>query len=205
MRYCEEHSSPQNDVLYKLERETNLKTLAPQMLSGAYQGRLLNMLCLLAKPKLALEIGTFTAYGSLQIADALGPESLLHTIEAKIELKSIIEKYVSESGLKEKVRCHFGDAKRIIPEFEEKFDFCYIDAGKKDNSEYYEMLMPKLNPGALIVVDNVLWSGKVVNAFHDNDTSQIHAFNQLVQNDNRVTNILLPVRDGIMLAIKKEN
>ncbi len=203
LKYCEEHTTAQKPLALSLERETNLKTLAPQMISGSYQGRLLSMLCQLKKPKVALEIGTFTSYATLHIAEGLHPEGILHTIEANKELKNIIEKYVSASGFEERIRRHYGDAHDIIPSLATNFDFVFIDAGKRFYARFYDMIIDKVNPGGVIIADNVLWSGKVVQNKHDKDTGIIHEFNEKIQNDQRVENILLPIRDGLLMAIKK--
>ena len=203
LKYCESHSSPQSPLANRLERETNLKTLAPQMISGPLQGRLLKMLCTLAKPKVALEIGTFTAYASLHIAEGLAEDGILHTIEVNKELEGIIRKYIEESGYNDRVKVHIGDAHKIIPNLPGQFDFVFIDAGKRFYASLYELVIDRVNPGGLILVDNVLWSGKVVQQKHDKDTSVIHSFNEMVHHDERVENILLPIRDGILMAIKK--
>lgn len=202
-KYCEEHSSPQSDLLYQLERETNLKTLAPQMVSGPYQGRLLSILTMISKPKLVIEIGTFTGYASLSIAQSLPPEGTLHTIEANKELAHIIEKYVEASGFQHKIKRHYGDAKDIINTIEGSFDMVFIDAGKRLYEAFYDLIIDRMSSGGLILADNVLWSGKVVQDKHDKDTETIHHFNTKVQNDDRVENTILPIRDGLLMAVKK--
>lgn len=203
LKYCEEHTTAQNELALRLERETNLKTLAPQMISGPYQGRLLKMLCLLSKPKTALEIGTFTGYASLHIADGLPENGILHTIEVNKELAPFIKKYIKQSGHEEKIKLHIGDAHEIIPELNTTFDYVFIDAGKRFYISLYDLLIDKVNKGGLILIDNVLWSGKVVQTDHDKDTGIIHEFNEKIQKDDRVENILLPIRDGLLMAIKK--
>jgi len=201
--YCEEHTSPMTEVLHRLERETHLKTLAPQMASGAYQGKLLEILVRMAQPKTVLEIGTFTGYASICIGMALPEGSMLHTIEGNRELQVIIQKYIGEAGLQDKVITHVGDALEIIPTIDATFDMVFIDAGKRDYAEYFDLIIDRVNPNGIILADNVLWSGKVVNEKKDNDTGIIDAFNKKVHADERVENITLPIRDGLTVAIKK--
>ena len=191
------------EVLHRLERETHLKTLAPQMASGAYQGKLLEILVRMAQPKTVLEIGTFTGYASICIGMALPEGSMLHTIEGNRELQVIIQKYIGEAGLQDKVITHVGDALAIIPTMDATFDMVFIDAGKRDYAEYFDLIIDRVNPNGIILADNVLWSGKVVNEKKDNDTGIIDAFNKKVHADERVENITLPIRDGLTVAIKK--
>lgn len=201
--YCEQRSSPQSDILYQLERETHLKTLSPQMLSGHLQGRFLALLSKIKQPKAILEVGTFTGYAALCLAEGLAPGGVLHTIEINPEMEYLIRKYVEKAGLQEKIKLHIGDAAVVIPELEVSFDLAFIDAGKRYYEQHYELVMEKMNPGGVILADNVLWSGKVIQQEFDEDTEGIRAFNERVQQDERVENVLLPVRDGIMVMIKK--
>ena len=203
-QYCEAHSSPQSPLLHQLERETHLKTLAPQMLSGQMQGQLLGMLSKIQRPGAILEIGTFTGYASICLAQGLREGGVLHTIEANAELEYLIRKYISLAGLNDKVRLHIGNAQEIIPGLPGPFDIIFIDAGKQDYASYYDLVIDKANPGGLIIADNVLWSGKVIaeERERDPDTLAIHRFNEKVQQDERVENILLPVRDGLLIARK---
>lgn len=201
--YCEAHSTPMPDVLYELERETHLKTMAPQMMSGRLQGRLLTMLAQVSQPRTALEIGAFTGYGAISIAMGLPEGSVLHTIEANPELEYLLRKYIDKAGLTHKIELHIGKAEEIIPLLPTMFDFVFIDAGKQQYAFFYDLVFDRINPGGLLLADNVLWSGKVVNSKSDPDTRLIQAFNDKVQQDPRVDNILLPLRDGLMLARKK--
>ena len=201
--YCERHTSSVSEVLRRLERETHLKTLAPQMASGAYQGKLLELLVRMARPKTVLEIGTFTGYSSICIGMALGDDAVLHTIEAKRELQVIIQKYIGEAGLQHKVHTHVGDALDVIPTLDVTFDMVFIDAGKRDYAAYFDLIIDRVNPHGVILADNVLWSGKVVDAKKDNDTSIIDAFNRMVHVDERVESIILPIRDGLTVAVKR--
>ncbi|MBL7791031.1 MAG: O-methyltransferase [Saprospiraceae bacterium] len=201
--YCEAHSTPMPEVLYELERETHLKTLAPQMMSGRLQGRLLTMLAQVSQPRIALEIGAFTGYGAISIAMGLPEGSVLHTIEANPELEYLLRKYIDKAGLTHKIVLHIGKAEEIIPTLPAMFDFVFIDAGKQQYAFFYDLVFDRITPGGLLLADNVLWSGKVVNSESDPDTRLIQAFNDKVQQDPRVDNILLPLRDGLMLARKK--
>ena len=200
--YCSTHSSPQSQLLYELERETHLKTLAPQMMSGHLQGQLLQLLSRLMCPKRILEIGTFTGYATLCLASGLAADGRLHTIEANEELRYIIDKYIQRAQLGKQVQLHIGDAIEVIPTIDETFDIIFIDAGKQDYDTYYELCLPKLNQGGLLLADNVLWSGKVVDANKDADTKALHLFNEKVQTDERVYNLILPLRDGLLIAQK---
>ncbi|MCB0569848.1 MAG: O-methyltransferase [Phaeodactylibacter sp.] len=202
--YCEAHTSPQPPTLYELERETHLKTLAPQMLSGHLQGQFLSLLSKLHRPKLILEIGTFTGYSAICLAQGLQEGGRLHTIEANAELEYLIRKYVAKAGLEQRITLHIGDALEIIPSLEGPFDMVFIDAGKQDYIRYYDMVAGNLNPGGLIIADNVLWDGKVVNEGRDQDPDarSLHEFNEMVQRDPSVENIMLPVRDGLLVVRK---
>ena len=203
LQYCEKYTTEPSQLLYELERETHLKTLAPQMLSGHLQGQLLSLLSQLVQPQTILEIGTFTAYATICLAKGLASNGILHTIEANEELAYLIRKYIQKAGLEEKVQLHIGDAKKIIPQLATNFDIVFIDAGKNDYAFFFDLTIAKLNPGGLIIADNVLWSGKVVMQHHDKDTSTIHRFNEKVKKDERVDTLMLPIRDGILIARKK--
>ena len=201
--YCEAHTSPPSDILCQLERETHLKTLAPQMMSGPLQGRLLSMLSRIKQPNAVLEVGTFTGYAALCMAEGLAPHGMLHTIEINPELEYLIRKYISKAGMDEKIHLYIGDAAEVIPKLNLRFDLAFIDAGKLDYAHHYELVVEKMKPGGIILADNVLWSGKVAQKKFDKDTEGIRAFNEQVHQDERVDNILLPIRDGIMMMIKK--
>jgi len=200
--YCEQHSTAPSKVLYQLERETHLKTLAPQMLSGPLQGRLLSLLSKMIRPKRILEVGTFTGYAALSLAEGLSDEGRLHTIEVNPELEYLIRKYIRKAGLENQITLHMGDAEEVIPQLEERFDLVFLDAGKRDYDRHYDLVIEKVNPGGLILADNVLWSGKVVDAEYDQDTHEIDAFNKKILADERVENLILPIRDGLQIARK---
>lgn len=203
-RYCEEHTSVESDLLYQLNRETNRKVLRPRMLSGLLQGSFLSMISKMMKPKNILEIGTYTGYSALCLAQGLQKDGNLHTIEIDEELEDMIRKYISKSEYSAQIQLHIGDANLLIDQIEEVWDLVFMDAEKKDYVNYYEKILPKVKSGGFILVDNVLWSGKVVQeiAHNDHETKAITQFNEYIQNDKRVKNMILPFRDGIMLIEK---
>jgi caffeoyl-CoA O-methyltransferase len=204
-QYCQQHTSPQSEALHELERETNLKTLAPQMLSGHVQGQVLQLISQLMGPRRILEVGTFTGYAAICLAQGLPAHGKLITIEANPELEYISKKYFQKTGLEDKIDAMVGDAKQIIPTLGDTFDLVFIDAGKQDYAHFYDLVFDKVSIGGLIIADNVLWSGKVLRPElieKDKDTKMIHAFNQKIQQDERVENVLLPLRDGLIIARK---
>lgn len=198
--YCERLSSPPPDTLLALERETNLKTLAPQMLSGTLQGRLLALLSRTLRPRRVLEVGTFTGYGAHCLAEGLTADGVLHTIEGNPEVAYLIRKHLAAAGLDTRVQLHLGDALQIIPALEGTFDMVFLDANKREYAAYFDLLADRIHPGGLLLADNVLWSGKVVSGDTDADTRLIDAFNQKVLADGRFQNLILPLRDGLMIA-----
>ena len=202
LKYSTNHTTSQSNVLYELQRETYLKTLAPQMIAGPFQGELLKMLSCMIQPKTILEIGTFTGYAAICLAQGLQEEGILHTIEVNEELEDMIRKYFEKAGVTNKIQLHIGDAKTIIPNLISTYDLVYIDAGKRYNGYYYDLVFDKVRKGGFILADNVLWSGKVTQSKMDKDAARIDAFNKKVQADKRVENVLLPIRDGIMLMRK---
>lgn len=202
-RYCSAHSSPQSDILYELERETHLKTLAPQMMSGHLQGRLLSLLSKMLRPRRILEIGVFTGYATLCLAEGLPADGIIHAVEGNPELEYLIRKYLKKADLEDKVKLHIGDAKVIAGTLDETFDLVFIDAGKRDYAFYYDLIIDKVNPGGIILADNVLWSGKVVDGATDADTQLLDAFNKKVNADERVENLILPLRDGLTVIRRK--
>jgi len=202
-QYCEKHTSGPDPVLYELERETYLNILSPQMISGPVQGKFLELISALVQPKNILEIGTFTGYAAICLARGLAKDGVLHTIEVNPELEWISRKYFEKADLSDKVNLQIGDAREIIPTMDIEFDIVFIDAAKFDNDLYYEMVLPKLKSGGLLMIDNVLWSGKVVRNEKDNATQLIMAFNKKVAADNRVESVMLPLRDGLTLVRKK--
>lgn len=203
-QYCLRQSTDLGDLLYELERETHLKTLAPQMMSGPVQGQLLRLLSLWLRPKSILEVGTFTGYATLCLASGLPPDGLLHTIEANPEYAYIIRKYIERAGYQEQIQLHLGKAEDLIDDIPGSFELAFIDAGKRHSRQHYELVVPRLAPGGMLLVDNVLWSGKVLQPKQDKDAGILHAFNSHVQADPRVEQVILPLRDGLSLIRKKD-
>lgn len=204
LQYCLQHSTPPGALLRTLERETHLRTLNPQMLSGPLQGMLLKMICRMIRPQRVLEVGTFTGYSALCMAQGLPDGGLLHTIEADDELEPIIRKYLQQSGLNDRIVLHIGDAADILPTLDSLFDLVFLDAGKLDYARHYALVMPKIRPGGFLLADNVLWDGKVLSENPDATAQALQAFNTMIREDPQVENLLLPLRDGIMLVRKKE-
>lgn len=202
--YCEAHSTPQSELLYRLTRETHQKVMNPRMLSGHLQGMLLTTLCRMMQARHVLEIGTYTGYSALCIAEGLADNGLLHTIEVNEEREEMIRRYLAQSPCKDKIQLHIGDALQVIPTLQEQWDMVYIDGDKEQYTDYYEMVLPQVRKGGIILADNVLWDGKVVKEVRsgDKDTRALLAFNEHVQHDERVTNFILPVRDGLMFIEK---
>ena len=203
--YCENLTSPPGGkILYDLERETNLKTLAPQMLSGRIQGQLLSMISLMMKPQSILEVGTFTGYAAHCLASGLSPDGRMVTIEANPEMEWLIRKYLERADLNERVELIMGNALEVIPTLEGSFDLVFMDAGKRDYAQYFDLLIDRMLPGGIILADNTLWGGKVVDPKHqDVDTRIMRDFNQMIQDDERVENVILPFRDGLTVIRKK--
>lgn len=201
--YLEQHATPMDEVLHELYRETHLHAMNPRMASGPVQGRFLQLLCQLMQPKKVLEIGTFTGFATICMARGMGSDGLLTTIEANEEYEGVIRKYLAKAAVADRVRLIIGDAKEVIPTLEGGFDMVFIDADKISYPSYYDLVIEKLNPGGVILADNVLWEGKVLNdGTKERDTKAIQAFNDKVQNDPRVENVLLPLRDGLMMVRK---
>lgn len=202
-QYVCEHTEQENEVLYDLNRETHMNVLIPRMLSGHLQGRVLSMLSHMIKPKNILEIGTYTSYSALCMAEGLAENGKITTIDRNDELEEIIQKYVKKSGNQDKIHFLSGDATEIIPTLNESWDLVFIDADKTNYSNYFDLVIDKIPPGGYIIADNVLWSGKVIDDEADDpDTLAIKEFNTKVHEDERVQNVLLPVRDGLMILRK---
>lgn len=199
--YCVANSNLQDELLEELSRETYLKALSPHMVSGPLQGQLLTLVTRMIRPRNALEIGTFTGYASICIAKGLPFSGHLTTIEIEEELSVFHEKYFPMSGLNSQISCLYGDANTILPDLDIIFDFVFMDAGKKDYLAQYELLLSKMKSGGVILADNVLWKGRVLEENPDKMTQYILAFNEMVRNDDRVDNMILPIRDGIHLII----
>ncbi|MBX9853565.1 MAG: O-methyltransferase [Cytophagaceae bacterium] len=204
LSYIENHSSPESEVLKKLNRETNANVLMPRMLSGHFQGRVLSMISHMLRPKNILEIGAFTGYSAICLAEGLAKDGKLITIDINEELESLVLKYIREAGMEDKINLKIGNALEIIPELQTEFDLVFIDADKINYLQYYNMVFDKVRKGGVIIADNVLWSGKVAEATQkiDKDTNAIMEFNDFVQQDKRIENVLLPIRDGLMIVRK---
>lgn len=203
--YAEAFTSPESELLYQLNRNTRAHIMAPRMLSGHMQGRFLSMISWMIRPRRILEIGTYTGYSALCLAEGLTDDGLLITIDHNEEIEEFARSYWRQSPLNDKLDFRLGSAVDIIPTLDETFDLVFIDADKRNNSVYFDLILDKIRPGGFILADNVLWSGKVVELVKpsDLDTMAVLAFNQKVQNDARVENVLLPVRDGIMVMRKR--
>lgn len=203
-QYLELLLEPESELLQKINRETHLKVLMPRMLSGHYQGRVLSMLSKLCRPQCILEIGTFTGYATLCLAEGLSPTGTIHTLDINEELEERVRAYFDESDYRDKITYLIGNAVNLIPTLNLNPDLVFIDADKKNNALYYDMIFDRVNPGGLILIDNVLWSGKVMGAEKmDKDTSLISELNEKIKADNRVESLILPIRDGLWLIRKK--
>jgi caffeoyl-CoA O-methyltransferase len=202
--YIKDHTSPEDDLLKRLSRETHLKVLNPRMLSGHVQGRFLEMISKMIQPNRILEIGTYTGYSAICLAKGLAGNGILHTIEVNPELEEFAKRYFCEAGLEKQIIQHSGDALELIPQIDETFDLVFIDAAKECYLDYFHLIFDKVRKGGFILADNALWDGKVVNPTQDQDkeTYGIVAFNDFIRNDNRVENVLLSLRDGIMIIRK---
>jgi len=202
--YTEAHTSPPVPLLQQLYRETNLKIVRPRNISGNLQGTFLRMISNMMRPKSILEVGTYTGYAAICLAEGLAEGGVLHTIEINEELQDIQQKYFEAAGLQGKIKSYVGNALDIIPQLKETFDLVFIDADKANYPQYFEMIIGKLRKGGFIIADNVLWNGKVLDkTAKDKYTRGVKIFNELVQNDARVENVLLTVKDGMMLVRKK--
>jgi len=202
--YLEDHCDPEPSELQKINRETYLKVLQPHMLSGHYQGRLLSMLSKMVQPRCILEIGTFTGYSTICLAEGLAEDGIIHTIEVNTEMEEMLNQHFKSTNVDKKVKLHFGHAAQIIVQIpEDNFDLVFIDADKKNNLHYFNLVIDKVRSGGLIIIDNVLWKGKVYGDDSDPDTRSIRELNDQVAKDTRVEKLILPVRDGILLIRKK--
>lgn len=201
--YVLQHTTPESPLLQQLARETHTRVLMPNMLSGHLQGAVLSMFSRMIQPHRILEIGTFTGYSAICLAQGLAPGGLLYTIDINEELEDMVRDYLAKAGLAHKVRAVFGNALDVIPKLHDTFDLVFIDADKANYVRYYELVFDHVRPGGYIIADNVLWKGKVADPeMQDKDTAAIRRFNDLVHEDPRVENILLPLRDGLLIARK---
>jgi predicted O-methyltransferase YrrM len=204
-QYALLHSEKESTLLNELNRQTHLNILQPRMLSGHLQGRILSMLSQSIKPKTILEIGTYTGYSALCMAEGLQNDGVLCTIDINKELAPFAQKYFNKSAYKNLIKMMVGNALEIIPKLNFNWDLVFIDADKENYSNYFDIVIEKVNKGGMIIADNVLWSGKVIKPTSKNDieTDSLKIFNEKVHSDSRVSNVLMPVRDGMMIMIKK--
>jgi caffeoyl-CoA O-methyltransferase len=203
-QYLDDHLDPEPEYLQNINRETYLKVLRPHMLSGHYQGRLLSMLSKMMQPKRILEIGTFTGYATLCLAEGLTGDGIIHTIEVNRELEEMLNSHFNSTDVGKKIKLHFGEAETVLAGLKEEiFDLVFIDADKKNNFAYFNAVFDNVRSGGLIIIDNVLWKGKVYGEENDADTQGIRKLNDAISVDRRVEKLILPVRDGILLIRKK--
>lgn len=202
--YAERYTSPESQVLADLNRETYSKVLIPRMLSGHIQGQTLKMFAHMIKPKRILEIGTYTCYSAICMADGLVEGGQLHTIDINAELEDMISSFISKAGMDDKIHFHLADAMQKIAELDETWDMVFIDADKENYSNYFDAVIDRMSPGGFIIADNVLWSGKVVQEISpkDTETAALKAYAEKIQADPRVENVLMPIRDGLLIARK---
>ncbi|MFC7357669.1 O-methyltransferase [Jejudonia soesokkakensis] len=200
--YVQDHSQPEPELLQKLSRETWQKVLAPRMLSGHLQGRVLSMLSKLINPKYILEIGTYTGYSALCLAEGMHDNGIIHTIDHNEELHDFQRKYFDASGLGKQIIQHTGEASEIIPTLSETFDLVFIDADKQNYPLYLDLILPKLKKGSVLLSDNVLWSGKVVEKVtqDDADTKALLLYNKLLNEHPALETVILPIRDGLTIS-----
>ena len=201
IEYSIKYSDPPSNLLNDLERETNLKILQPRMLSGNFQGRFLSFLSKISKPKSVIEIGTYTGYSALCIAEGLDPNGVIHTIDNNEELTYIQNKYFEKSNYRSNIKQYTDDAIKILPKLNITFDFAFIDADKINYINYFDIIIKKMKKGGLIVSDNVLWSGKVLEEnSQDEETEILKKFNSMLKKDKRITNLIVPLRDGLSIS-----
>ena len=201
-KYCEDHTTMVDPVRQELDRVTHLKTLASQMLAGHYQGKFLEFISYMIRPRYVLEIGTFTGYSALCWAKGLQPGGKVITLESNYELEYLIKEYIAKAGMEDRIELIIGDALETIKKLDITFDLVFIDAGKIDYPNYFDLVLPMVRKDGFIIADNVLWDGKVLLKDKDEETSALHRYSEKVHNDPRVENIMLPIRDGILLTRK---
>tara|TARA_R110001592_G_scaffold178111_1_gene418749 strand:- start:970 stop:1611 length:642 start_codon:yes stop_codon:yes gene_type:complete len=200
--YVVNHSQQEPEILQELSKETWQKVLNPRMLSGAFQGRVLSMISKLIRPTSILEIGTYTGYSALCLAEGMSSEGKIITIDKNEELETLQNKYFEKSGFRNQIEQRVGNAVNIIPKIDRKFDLVFIDADKSNYINYFHLIIDKMNSGGIILSDNVLWSGKIVEALDpkDTDTTVLLAYNKLLNSDDRIETVLLPIRDGLTIS-----
>jgi caffeoyl-CoA O-methyltransferase len=202
-KYIEAHTTGESDVLQQLNRKTQTDVLMPQMLSGKVQGQFLKFISQMVQPERVLEIGTFTGYAAICLAEGLTENGKLFTIDINEELEAIVKTHVEKAGLQNKIIQIIGNAAQEIQQLDETFDLVFIDADKQNYGLYFDLVIDKVRTGGIILADNVLWSGKIIQEQKDKDTQKLAEFNDKVQQDNRVENVIVSIRDGIMMIRKK--
>lgn len=200
--YVEQHTTAENPVLQQLNRETNAKIMMPRMLSGHLQGKFLSMLSKMIRPQNILEIGTYTGYSAISLAEGLQDGGKLYTLDINEEIEDFVRGYFEKAGITDKIDYRIGNALDIIPTLPGTFDLVFIDADKINYANYYDLVIDRVSVGGYILADNVLWSGKVLDAKKDKDTAAIDAFNKKLHTDARIENVMVPIRDGILIARK---
>jgi predicted O-methyltransferase YrrM len=202
-QYLDTHSAQEPELLQQLNRETHQKVLQPRMLSGAFQGRILSLLSKLKQPKNILEIGTYTGYASLCLAEGMTQEGVLDTIDCNEELTQMQRKYFDRSPYGKRIQQHLGSADKILPKLSGPYDLVFMDADKENYPLYFDLIIDKMSPGALLISDNVLWSGKVLKDASDEATQALKVYNDKINKDSRVETVILPIRDGLTLSRKR--
>jgi predicted O-methyltransferase YrrM len=204
-RYSEDNSAPEPAYLRELAEETRANIELPVMLSGHVQGRFLSMISHVLAPKLILDIGTYTGYSALCMAEGLGSDGVLHTIDINSKLAPMVDRYVRKAGFHDRIHQHLAPATEVIPRIEGTFDLVFIDADKQNYSNYFDLIIDRMRPGGMIIADNVLWSGRVLEPAHeqDSETKGLVSYARKVTTDPRVENVLLPLRDGLLVSRRK--
>lgn len=201
--YAEQHTSDESGVLKELREHCEAHYENKSMLSGFYQGRLLAMISRMIRPMFVQEIGTYLGYSAICLAEGLAPGGMVYSIDNNEETNAVAQSFIDKAGLGDKITLRLGNAIFVLPHVSGPFDIVFIDADKPNYSNYYNLIIDKVSPGGFIIADNVLWSGRVLDEEKDESTAALHAFNQMVQADDRVSNVLLPVRDGLMVICKR--